>query len=165
MKTSTFIFSLAFAFLTITCNGLEKINIENSNLSEIRAYVSKIDSDKTLAERVTEGIIEYDGKLGGFSIYYLFDKESKELFQVTENKATDTITNISFYYKNNKVVYVNAEKRLWKNDEYNELVEQEVYFLNEEVIKQVGRGQKPSQLLKVGNQHSSVHNENYKVEK
>jgi hypothetical protein len=165
MKISTSLFSLAFAFLILICKGQEKTNIEDSIVSEIKAYVSKVDSDESLAEGITEGIIENDGQSGGFEIYNLFDKESKELFRIRYNEAIDTISNISFYYKDNKLVYVKVEKGLWKNDEYTDLFEQEVYFSNEVVIKQLGQGQKATRLLEIGKEHLRVHNEYYEIEK
>lgn len=147
------IITILLFLISINNYGQVDTSIDKSKIfSEIKEYIQKIDANVSLVEMISEGTIEYKGGIGGFSTYYLFDSSTKTLYRTRHSETTDINLDITFYYKNNQVVYIKAKKGYWEN-KYHEIFEQEIYFYKGQVIYEKGNGMKPSDLHSIGLYH------------
>ena len=104
---------------------------KDSITTSINQYLVSIDSNKTLAEKISEGQITYkDSLVGGFEIYKLYSSDSKTLFRIQENTSTDTLVKKTIYFKDNKPVYAKIEHSIWKFEKPNIILSQKLYFSN-----------------------------------
>lgn len=156
--------------------GQEMSRAVDSIISGIRNYVDKIDSDKTLVRSIEEGIVlEYDrknnpdilldsidaefllkhgGKTGGFSTYYLFNKETGQLYRIKNSKSTDIYHQLTFYYKSNQLIYAKAESGKYNGEgKYIGLLKKEIYLDNSKIISESGTGISSDELKREGQKY------------
>jgi len=133
----------------VSCGQTDKQVIDD-RIAETKKYIVKIDADETLVEGISEGIIQYDGQTGGFDTYNLFDPKTKELLRIRHNESTDTSLVLTFYYKEQKLIYAEAFKTFWTDDKLKDESEQKIYFSNGKVIQKTGHAMTESELFKTG---------------
>jgi len=165
MKAFESLFAVIMIVSSMSCIGQVKIGSYNVEVANIEDFINQVNSDESLIEAVSEGIIDYEGQSGGFETYHLYDPTTKELFRTRYNEATDTTLNFIIYYNDNEVLYVKAEKGLWKNGEYTEIFNKTAYFKNGTTLREEGSGLKPSGLLIIGEQYLKRYAEDFDEEK
>ena len=162
MKIKYKIIAILITFILIGCS----INLENKSIdsivTETNKYIEKTRTDKLLVEGISEGTIEYNGQIGGFENYNLFDNETKELVRIRHSESTDIIIDLIFYYNDNKLIYVKSKQGHWSNNKFQKEYEEEVYYHNGKVILANKDIVNPNELYNIGMRHLKKHNTNYK---
>lgn len=157
---------LTFIILTLGMNSFGFTQNNDSTIIVIDNYVTAIDSNKNLAEGISEGEIEDNGEIiGGAETYDLYDRETKELFRIQDNIATDTIIGKTFYYKDKELVYAYIEFGVWKNNKYEHQFDQRIYYSNNQTFYNSmhnGKGYDPETIHKEGIKYQQAHIEYYK---
>jgi hypothetical protein len=149
--------------LPFAIGGCGQVDNQSANLTplEIEDYLKKVDTDKTLTEKTTSGFIEYEGQTGRFETQSLFDPHSKLLYRIRHHESTDTTLNLTFYYRQNKLIYSKAERWHFSNNEYKSDYEKEVYFSGEQVILEKGNRMSSRELSTIGLNFLKAHNDRY----
>lgn len=148
MKNLKNILTILIVLWSINCFGqFNKVEADN--------YMMKIDSDTDLIERISEGTIEWEGKIGGFEVYDLLHPETYELYRIIENTSLDVYTTETYYYQNNELIYVKTE-----SSDLNLL--QEVYFYKGIVVYNSDKEKDADYLYKAGARYLEEHNNDYK---
>ncbi len=128
-------------------------------VSEINICMDEIDSDKSLMEEFSDGVILYDGFNVDFSNYKLYDNETQELNMLTHTEYSDTTLSFTFYYKEGSVIFAKAEKILRNSDKYSH--EQKVYYSSGNVIFQTNENRFNFDLHELGLRHLKSHREEF----
>jgi hypothetical protein len=161
MLNRLLIFLIGIAFL-----GCEQSDKHSTVLtvSGIDMCIEEIDSDTSLVEAFSDGVMIYDEYTVDYSNYKLYDIGTNELSILTHTEYLDSTIRLIFYYKDDIVIFAKTEKKYNNDDKYSDELEQKFYYSKGEVIYQTNEGEFPLDLYELGLEHLQIHNEEF-VEK
>jgi hypothetical protein len=132
-------------------------------VSEINIYMEEIDSDVSLVEVHSDGTVIYDYQIADYYSYKYYDNETKELYKLSYVESTDTALSVTFYYKEDKLIFANAEKGILIDDKYSDKIEQKIYYSNDTVIYKTYEDSFPLDLYKLGLRYLKIHKEEFEM--
>uniref|UniRef100_UPI004048F382 hypothetical protein n=1 Tax=Gelidibacter sp. TaxID=2018083 RepID=UPI004048F382 len=108
---------LSIVFLTILCScGSKKSTVSQEEfIKTTNSYISEVDTNKNLKTEVTEGVLtdkEGFADIGTFKYTVYFDEKTKELFKIRNVEKTNETVDETYYFKDNKFVFVKFNKQI-----------------------------------------------------
>jgi hypothetical protein len=148
----------------------QEINSElKKQLAEIENYKIFIDStSKNYKEGIAEGPIIYNKlfrKNGGWSAYYLSEKENKPLRIRYSQTGIKTYENLNMYYKNNELIFAEfTEESIKRKKKSNVHNQTKFYFQNGELLHQSNLETTNLDLSELLREEKQIRKYYYKVE-
>ena len=104
---------LVFIIVLAAC-GPKVSKSPESLIKEAEIYSQKIDADKGIKTEMTEGALtDNEGfkDIGKFKYTVFFNNETKELFKIKNIETTDKTITENYYFKNNKLIYLESSSK------------------------------------------------------
>lgn len=101
------------ASVLYSCGTKKAAVSQEEFIKTVNAYVSKVDSNKTLKTEVTEGALTDDegfNDIGTFKYTVFFDEKTNEMFKIENVEKTNETISETYYFKDNEFVFVKFNK-------------------------------------------------------